>query len=895
MRLALVLSLAVECAAFAESKQVAIATRTSRPPTIDGNLNDPVWAQAVPFTDFTQQDPDEGERPSQKTEVRILYDDHAIYFGIRCFDTDPKTIVATSTRRDRDAFSDAIWLDLDTRGDGRSAWHFEVSAGDVQRDGIRTGDDPDNAINWDWDATWDSAVRRDSEGWTAEIAIPLGELRYKSISNVPWRMEIRRFIARRSEIDQWIYISRLDVGEMLRYGRLVGLSDLPSSHPWHLTPFVVGRARNRSSPAELQLPQGMDSALSVGLDARYGITPNLTLTATVLPDFGQVEADQVKLNLTTFELLYPEKRPFFLEGADLFTMLNMVGGPTTPQLAYSRRIGAATPDPAVASTTVFDSPGRAGTQIWGAAKVAGRLGSKLNVAILDSITAPENATIVDANGTKTSGRVAPLTNYFISRFRSDLSDRLTGSAMFASVLRGERRGSLGFHVCQNGTPPASDGSCPDDPAATNPDYAGIKYVCPNNKAPAADGRCTHDATTAELDLRYTSPDSSWLALAALMGSVMSGGPTRTLRDGTPIGPGDAGLGWLAQAGNVTGHWRSSFFYQGFSPRLDLNDAGFLPQQNAHNFQFTTGWFEFNRGPTRRIYAAINVVRNNSWDGVRTGRQFDLFNRIDWNNVWYTELHLKRFLTIFDNRETTDGARTERPDGWGIAWTWRTDRTRRFYSELAGSARNTWQGYSLSLSESAVYRPSGGFEISFAPTLDRVTGDWRWVISNFNCEFRSTLNNFNPDGSSKTYCFGLQSALAPGVTLRTLFTFAPTMTLQTYAQLFFSSLHYGSLLETTRFDRKPYLYFSDLGPSGGNPSDFDTHDAVLNLNVVFRWEYRPGSFLYLVYTRSQAGGLAPPQYDGDGQRIRPPVLDFGALGRGPIEDVFLLKLSYDFAG
>ena len=131
IRWALVLSLVVECAAFAGGQQVAVATRTSRPPKIDGNLSDPVWPQGVPFTDFTQQSPDEGEKPSQKTEVRILYDDHAIYFGIRCFDSDPKTIAASKTRRDRDSFSDAIWLDLDTRGDGRSAWHFEVSAAGV--------------------------------------------------------------------------------------------------------------------------------------------------------------------------------------------------------------------------------------------------------------------------------------------------------------------------------------------------------------------------------------------------------------------------------------------------------------------------------------------------------------------------------------------------------------------------------------------------------------------------------------------------------------------------------------------------------------------------------------------------------------------------------------------
>ena len=600
--LAVILALPVQSAASASPEQVAVATRTPRPPKIDGNLSDPVWGRAVPFTDFTQQSPDEGEKPSQRTEVRILYDNHAIYFGIRCFDTDPKTIVATSTRRDRDAHSDAIWLDLDTHGDGRSAWHFEVSAAGVQRDAIRTGDDPDLDLNWDWDATWDSAARRDSEGWTAEIAIPLGELRYKAASDVPWRMEIRRFIARRSEIDQWIYISRLEYGEMLRYGRLVGLSDLPSSHAWHLAPFVVGKVRNRSAPAELQLPRGRDSSLSAGLDVRYNITPNLAFTGTLFPDFGQVEADEVKINLTTYELIYPEKRPFFLEGADLFTILDMFGGPAAAaQLFYSRRIGAATPDPTLSGTTVFDSPGRAGTQIWGAAKVAGRLGNKLNVAILDSVTAPESATIVHSDsGTKSSGRIAPPTNFFISRLRSDLSDSLIGSAMFTSVLRREPTGSV-----------------------------GIDNLCPNGKR-GPDGRCTHDATTAELDLRYTSPDSSWLAWVALAGSVISGGPTRTFREGTPIGPGDTGLGLGAQAANTAGHWINSLNYLGISPRLDLNDAGFLIEQNTHHVTFNTGWREFNRGPTRKIYAAIIANWRNSWDGVH---RENVRARMRWLPIW----------------------------------------------------------------------------------------------------------------------------------------------------------------------------------------------------------------------------------------------------------------------
>jgi hypothetical protein len=351
-----------------------------------------------------------------------------------------------------------------------------------------------------------------------------------------------------------------------------------------------------------------------------------------------------------------------------------------------------------------------------------------------------------------------------------------------------------------------------------------------------------------------------------------------------------GVGWVAQVAKAAGHWTANLQHTVYGPHLELNDAGFVRQQNVGRISFETGWREFDRGPTRRIYASISVSGSNSFDGVRNDRLFDLQIQTDWKNVWYTELHFKRFPTIFDNRETTDGARTERADGWGTDWIWRTDRTRPVYSEFTGSTRNTWRGYSLSLSESAVFRPSRGFEIALAPTLDRVTGDPRWVKSSTNCQPQSSLN---PDGS-KTYCFGLQTALAPSVTLRTILTFTPTLTLQTYAQLFLSSVRYGQLFESTKFGPKPNIYLSDLAPSQGNPGDFDKRDEVLNLNVVFRWEYLPGSFLYLVYTRTHAGGLAAQQYNSDGQPIQPPVLDVGALGRGPIENVFLLKLSYYFA-
>lgn len=627
-------------------RKEAVATRTSQSPVIDGDLSDAAWAQAVPFDDFRQQIPDEGKAPSQRTEVRILYDDRAVYFGIQCFDTDPGTIVANLTRRDRDSFSDTIWLDIDTRGDHRSAFHFEVNAAGVQRDGIRIGDVPElGGIDWNWDAIWQSSVRRDAKGWTVEIAFPLTELRYQSGTVATWRMEIRRFIACRSEMDQWVYIPRMQFSEMFKYGPVVGFSDLPSLHALRLTPFVVGRVRSRQSPARLLLTRGVDFTPSAGLDVAYGVTSNLALNATFLPDFGQIEADEIKLNLTTFELRYPEKRPFFLEGANLFLLINQFGLPVDTQLFYSRRVGAAPPGPYLSGATLIDAPAAGGSRIWGAGKIVGRIGPKLDVALMDAVSAAESASIrrfsTMADGTRTEGMkenqgVTPLTNFLVGRLGMAVSNGLVMGAVFTNVLRREQRGSLGM-----------DGRCP-----------------PSGGAPSADGRCTHDATSAALDMKFTSKDGGTLGYAMVFGSLISGGPARMQRDGTLIGPGDMGVGWLAQIGRWDGHLVGRLVYEAESPRSDLNDAGFLLQQNVHRVLAEVGWREFNRGPTRKVSIFLNPIGKNSWDGVPTARLIDLYGVIDRKNVWSTTLHLERALTTFDIRETKDGARTQRAAQWG---------------------------------------------------------------------------------------------------------------------------------------------------------------------------------------------------------------------------------------
>jgi hypothetical protein len=316
--------------------------------------------------------------------------------------------------------------------------------------------------------------------------------------------------------------------------------------------------------------------------------------------------------------------------------------------------------------------------------------------------------------------------------------------------------------------------------------------------------------------------------------------------------------------------------------LDLNDAGFLTQQNAHRIVFETGWRELNRGPTRKIYTGIILDGTNSWDGVRRARQIDLQIQIDWKNVWSTKLDLDQFPTVFDDRESKDGARTEKAARYGVDLSLNTDRTRWLYAEMQGSVRTTWRGYSLSLSASLAFRPAGRFELLLSPTLDRVTGDPRWVQTTTDAS------------GSKIYRYGLQNVVAPGVTLNTTFAFTPKITLQTYTQLFFASVRYGQLFEVTTAGSKPTLHLSDYTPASGNPSDFDTRDAVLNLkrgvslgvfarlvslprlHAISRWRARRGAVRRRRAENSAAGArlwCARPRAD---------------RGRFPFEAVLLLR-------
>src|SRR5262249_53170180 len=344
---------------------------------MDGRLDEAVWRAAPPSDAFWQKFPDEGKAPSERTSVRVLYDEDALYIGFECEQTRSR-VVSRLTRRDRKIEADWVEIDVDTRNDGVRAVTFRANAAGVLTDAIRFNDTDSST---DWDENWDARTARTDHGWSAELRIPLRILRFSPLPVQDWGFQARRYISMRQETDEWAFIPRDTAGEVSRYGRLDNLAARRPGGGFELRPFVLGRVRQRD-PVDAMLASGADASGSAGLDLKWHVSQELTLDATFNPDFAQVEADQVVLNLTNYEIEYPEKRPFFLEGIDTLA--------TPIPVVYTRRIGHVPALPILPSgEALVDAPDPA--TIYGAAKLIGNLGKRFTIGALSALTAQRSA------------------------------------------------------------------------------------------------------------------------------------------------------------------------------------------------------------------------------------------------------------------------------------------------------------------------------------------------------------------------------------------------------------------------------------------------------------------------------------------------------------------------
>jgi hypothetical protein len=820
---------------------LVVARRTTRPPVIDGRVDEAAWDDAIPFRAFVDFFPVEGARPSEATELRVLHDDVNVYFGFICHDSQPDSVERALGDRDAPPVSDSVEVAIDVAHDRRTAYLFGVNAGGVQYDRTLYAD---NQAAPEWDAVWEAQVAARSDGWSAEIVVPLRLFRLGHGQLHRWGFLARRHLARTHEDLASVPLPRSSRGYVSLFGELGGLVDLRPRRNLELLPYLASRVVVHPQLSQRAQPRLTDPSLDLGLDLRAVIS-RLQLNATINPDFGQVESDQIILNLTNQEAVFPEKRPFFFQGTEIFQPVGAAAGVDGGQvLFYSRRIGLTTP-------------------ILGAAKLTGELGPRLTLGLLDAFVTGVPGP-VDEGRPDRRVRLHPGRPFHLGPNSEAVTVPAVPENYFAGVLTYKvgAASSVGLRAA-SAIPLA--GPCPE-----RLDSAGQPLP------PSADCAVVGDNAGA-VDWQLRTPDAAWAIQGQAEVAQVVGGPaTRVLQDGSLLRRGQLGSGTYLQAGKLGGEpFRFDVDFARISPALDLNGAGFMPSQNQQD-----------------LVAQVHYIRPGGWarlhsfDSFVSGRQTlstDGRNVQRGRNVTFTATAvIPGFHTVgldtgyefsyFDIREIAGtGIPFQRLPVYYVSVNGRSDPTRTF--SVSGSLARDW----------ILSSPVTPGHVAHTLQLDLVLRLQRRLESRL--DLAVSHEPFGPRWTGVTegdrLIFGdLQSGYL-SLTFRQQAVLLPRLVLQAYAQLFTAAGHYASYFQATAALRRP-IALRDLDPTDARPDGF--YRAGLRVNLVLRWEYRLGSTLFVVYNHATESLTTP------GQPV-PASLSPSGLGGGRAVDTFLMKWSY----
>lgn len=780
------------------------AERITSPPRIDGFLNEEVWMLAVPATDFLQREPDEGKPASERSEVRVLYDDDALYFGCMFYDSEPERIIARLTRRDDEIESDRGSIRIDAYHDHQTGYEFTFNAAGVKVDILQYDDG--GKEDESWDAVWDLETQILPNGWSAELKIPFRILRYRVVPGdsvlQEWGMNFLRYISRKKESDRWVFTPKSESGFISRFGHLQGLKHLPDPRQLDLIPFVVGK----QSYLPEKTSQGSERTFSsdAGFDLKYSISNNFTLDVTVNPDFGQVEADPAVLNLTTFETFYPEKRPFFIEGTQILRFTTF-GGSLGPGLFYSRRIGRAISSGEVTVPTggkIEDVP--QSTTILGAAKINGKTNSGLSVGILQALTKEEKATLVDSTGRRTTQVLEPLTHYNVIRLKQDILSNSNVGLMLTSV---EKHNSY--------------------PAITN---GWDWYINLDNNAYLFEGFFAHSHATNDAKERIhgTAARVNFARVAAE-------------------------------------HWLWSIGGRVASKQYNINDVGFFFRPDGYTGLGLLTYKEDAPAKVARSYSAsLGLTEFRNLAGISLQRESRLEGNLLLTNYWQMTASATADYGLFDDRETRGNGLYRKPATYATSVYVFSDSRANVFGKIG--QRFTWDTKRRGQSATEIgitLRPVAWMEWEFESEYQRVRNQEAWVE-----------NVASPGGTVSI--FGDRDTKQYNFTLRSSVTFTRELTVQFYGQVFLAKGHYDNF--------RTLVGTSDFIPTVSSNHDFNRQS--LNTNLVLRWEYFPGSTLFLVWSQAREGlGVEYSNSFGN---------DFGDTFRAPPANVFLLKVTYLFS-
>ena len=805
----------------------AVAQRATTPPVIDGRDNDAVWGLAQVITTFRQFRPVEDADPTILTEAKVAYDDRNFYAFVRGFDPHPDSILKLLARRDIRVCCDQIKIVIDSYHDRRTGYEFAVNPAGVKRDYAIYADNHEDET---WDGVWEVATQVDSLGWTAEFRIPLSQLRYAHRASNVFGFAVWRDIDRRnSERVSWPLYRVSHPGFASQLGDVVGLDGLPAPTRLEVAPYAV--TKNVPKPGFER-----DQQVAVGADVKYGLTSNLTIDATVNPDFGQVEADPSVLNLSAFETFFQERRPFFMEGTGIFqfgvncSVVNCYG----EGLFYSRRVGRS---PQLGDL-YGDANSPTSSRILGAAKLTGRLSNGLTIGALDGVT---------QRATGTSDRtIEPLTNYAAVRGQQDFRNGESNIGFMATAVnRGSDQwtadllrskayvGALDFrHRFHKGRYQLS---------------GSLDFSSVGGSAAAI------DSTQRSSVHYYQRPDDKLLL-----------DPTRTSL---------AGDAEELLFRRTSGFLQFETSYERRSPGFEINDLGFLlyANQQSWNNWASLNWFKpfaiFQQG-----FWNFNWWQYWTADGLPTERAVNTNAHMQLNNLWYVHIGgtVGQLGGVFDDRQARGGPAV-RVSPYFAPWFGFGGDSRKpivpylFVNLFRGNAGHSSR---FSASPEIDMRVASQFIGSVVLNLSHSINDVQYV---------GTVT----DTAGAHYAFAHLDQKTASLSFRLDYTASTTLTLQAYASPFVSKGHYSRVRELVspraeQYDDRYAAY------SGTSPGDFNFKQ--FNSNLVMRWEYRPGSTLFVVWSQGRDDfepTVGTRSFRGD----------FGRLFNAYPRNTFLIKASY----
>ena len=826
------------------------ASRATTTVVVDGRIDEAAWTLADRATGFVQQRPTPGAPASERTEVRVLFDAQAIYVSMRLFDAHPDSLLAPLARRDYEGYGDWAHVIIDSYHDRRTAFHFAVNPAGTRRDGMFAND-----MEWQedvsWDAVWDVATARDSLGWTAEFRIPLTQLRFDrcgaggpraptlarradsvnaAASSCAWGIEFIRDLARRNERSLWAPIAPNAGGFVSRFGTLAGVDGLRSPRRMEIVPYSLARATRAPRDAADPFYRRTATGAALGADVGLGVTSKLTLTATINPDFGQVEADPSEVNLTGTETFLRERRPFFVEGSDIFRYPLGDGFFTEEQLFYSRRIGRA---PQVANpdgASAVDRPDA--TSILGAAKLSGKAGA-WTLGFLDAVTGAERARYAAGDSARGSFIAEPKTNYAFARVARTGEDGRNSVGLAASAVHRDLDPDAAASLRSSALAGGVDGRL----RSRNRDYTVAGSVVASYVRGSAEAITETQRSSVHLLQR---PER--------------GEPLDTTR--TSLAGWSAELRAAKQGG---GRWRWGLNSRAVSSGFETNDLGFQLRSDVVS---TTGWIGLTHFEPGRIVRRWELWTNTwgrwTFDGSREQLGTNLWATVSLQNNWMAMGELQRNFSQQSPTLLRGGPALYVPPN--VTWWTRvvSDQRRWLSGELMmrGSVDDAGGGRRLTLAPMVTLRPSARAELSLQPNVTRVTNPSQYVETAFA-------------GDDTSYVTGALAQTTTSLTARLNLTFSPTLSLQLYAEPFLSTGAYRALGEVRDArarrlaDRIAPFTVSSIARLGDRlridrggvraPITFDDPDFAvrsLEANAVMRWEYRPGSALFLVWAQQR---------------------------------------------